>query len=74
MISQVLAETNDQKYYEIQLNLIDHRVRYLEGINDKYMASFGKMNEDIYNQIQSLMDLRDQIYKIMHNISDSQGN
>ena len=47
---------------DIEIKSIDSRVLRLEKINDEYAARNGIINGSIYNQIQKLMDRRDELY------------
>lgn len=47
---------------DIEIKSIDSRVLHLEKINDEYAARNGIINSGIYDQIQKLMDRRDELY------------
>lgn len=47
---------------DIEIKSIDSRVLRLEKINDEYAARNGIINGGIYDQIQKLMDRRDELY------------
>ena len=47
---------------DIEIKSIDSRVLRLEKINDEYAARNGITNGSIYDQIQKLMDRRDELY------------
>jgi len=60
-----------------EINSIDQRVAILEKSNDQYMATYGRMNAGIYNEIQTLMDKRDELCKIswsLESVKVSDGN
>jgi len=47
---------------DIEIKSIDYRVLRLEKINDEYATRNGIINGGIYDQIQKLMDRRDELY------------
>lgn len=50
------------KEIESEMRAIDQKVANLERANDSYIASHGHMNSKIYNEINQLMDKREELF------------